>query len=325
MRTFTPPTQPDMLFGGGEAAHPLWGHYGALEAGVTVWRGPDGIYRQTQYPYQGGAEYRTYNDTDTTTTTDDPNTGLATATEVYMGGAATEITQQQADDLIALQNPDYHKGLRLESIDESFTKPNGPLVDTFGPDLYWERIVQEDATNAMVVDNQLNLTIDNQNTDNYMIMWPNLSSPNITGSILINEMTGTSGQLPEAAVGPAFRTEFIKYPDVVHTYSCELWKIGATTTLFIGKYKFFGESPGYPGVSLKFLAVQNIDTASMSYPDTLVFTADGPDLSGSIGPLSVAAVDHEFKTGLVSCGFAGNGIGGSPSVIRCDNFHAEVL
>lgn len=101
MPTFTPPTAPGTARIGGKR-HPLWRHYGNYEAGITVWRDPSGQYRQQQFPYHGGAQYRTFNEGELISdTTDDPDMSLANATEVYIGGSIYNITQQQADDLTA--------------------------------------------------------------------------------------------------------------------------------------------------------------------------------------------------------------------------------
>lgn len=100
MPTFTTPTaEGPAPFG---KHHPLWRHYGNYDCGITVWRSPDGQYRQTMIPYHGGGSYRTFDNGELVSdTTDDVNKSLANATEVYIGGSIYEITQQQADDLTA--------------------------------------------------------------------------------------------------------------------------------------------------------------------------------------------------------------------------------
>jgi len=101
MPTFTPPTETGPAPIGG-TSHPLWRVYGNYDVGITVWRDPTGTYHQTQYPYHGGAFYRTFYDGQVIAdTTDDPNESLANATEVYIGGASYPITDQQATDLTA--------------------------------------------------------------------------------------------------------------------------------------------------------------------------------------------------------------------------------
>jgi hypothetical protein len=104
MATFEPPTAegPQHLSRYGDnPADKLFRHFSGQETGETVWRDPDSNYHQSQYPYQGGAEYRTYNDDDVTITLDPPNDSLATALEVYPGGAISQISESQRTDLIA--------------------------------------------------------------------------------------------------------------------------------------------------------------------------------------------------------------------------------
>jgi hypothetical protein len=104
MPSFTPPTEegPQHLSRyGANPADRLFRHYPGQETGITVWRDPDGNYHQQQYPYQGGAEYRTFNDDEVTETADSINDSLAHATEVYMGGSTYEISEETAEDLIA--------------------------------------------------------------------------------------------------------------------------------------------------------------------------------------------------------------------------------
>lgn len=302
------------------------------QTGANVFVGTPGtisFWRESLYPYQGGNAYRTFDDGILINETfDNPEISLANALKSYLGGHNNPITVADATELLAIKNPAYHKGLRLDVIDESFNKPDGPLVNTFGPDLYWDRIVQTSPPDATVVSNQFNLTANNVNTDNLFIMYPNMSGPDVSGSLVINEMSSTAPTIVQAAVGPAMRVSIIKDDpsghDIVNAYSCEIWLVGPTTFLFIAKYKLFGAPAGTPGAKITILDTDSVTTASMSYPVTMNFTADGPNISGSCGPLSVSAVDGEFKDGLVTCGFSGDATNGV-LVVRVDNFHVEVI
>lgn len=101
MTTFTPPVAEGPAPVGGRR-HPLWRHYGNYDCGITVWRGQDGQYRQSMFPYHGGAQYRTFDDGQLIAdATDDVNQSLASATEVYIGGSTYDITSQQETDLTA--------------------------------------------------------------------------------------------------------------------------------------------------------------------------------------------------------------------------------
>jgi hypothetical protein len=101
MPTFTPPLIEGPAPVGGED-HRLWPHYGNYQCGQTVWRDPLGIYHVQLFPYQGGNEYRTFNNGILISSTlDDPEKSLANATEVYMGGSTYEVTEAKAAELIA--------------------------------------------------------------------------------------------------------------------------------------------------------------------------------------------------------------------------------
>ncbi len=103
MPTFTPPTGQGVPWGDVDAYTPedrLMRYYGAVETGITVWRDQGGTYHQSQYPFLGGEEFRTFNDGDLIQSSVGAP-GLKEATEVYLGGHTYDITQTTADALIA--------------------------------------------------------------------------------------------------------------------------------------------------------------------------------------------------------------------------------
>jgi hypothetical protein len=102
--TFTPPTTDGNLIAdpakvGSDPAHALFRHYGAWEAGKTVWKDAQGVWHESLSPYLGGATYTTHDGDETTTS--GPDAGLATAQRVYLGGHVYEITSQEETELIA--------------------------------------------------------------------------------------------------------------------------------------------------------------------------------------------------------------------------------
>jgi hypothetical protein len=105
MPMFTPPTEADMLRGQVDSDDPsdrLFRYYQPQEAGATVWKDTQGVWHQSVYPYQGGNSYRTFNNGILVSETfDDPDTAIATAQEVYLGGHTYEISEAKAAELIA--------------------------------------------------------------------------------------------------------------------------------------------------------------------------------------------------------------------------------
>src|SRR5688572_15649801 len=103
MPEFTPPQQDDMPFADFTSDAPkdrLWRYYGSQQAGTTVWKDTQGIWHSQLYPYLGGATYRTFVDGELISdTADDPDVGIATAQEVYLGGHSYPVDQTKADEL----------------------------------------------------------------------------------------------------------------------------------------------------------------------------------------------------------------------------------
>ena len=86
MPTFSPPTFDDTAWGQPDhPSYPLMRYYGSVKSGLTVWKGQDGNYHQSSYPYAGGATEAVF-DNGVRTSFTGPDEGLATASEVYIGG-----------------------------------------------------------------------------------------------------------------------------------------------------------------------------------------------------------------------------------------------
>jgi hypothetical protein len=105
MTTFTPPTAPDTPRGDPNAASLpdlLFRYYAPQEAGETVWKDTQGEWHSNVYPYQGGNSYRVFHDGILITETfDDPDTAIATAEVVFLGGHTYDITEDMAAELTA--------------------------------------------------------------------------------------------------------------------------------------------------------------------------------------------------------------------------------
>lgn len=128
MPFFTPPTGTGPAWG--ESG--LFSHYGTIPTGETIWKDGTG-WHQGQYPYQGGAEYRTFDDGELiSSVTDD---GLATATHYFLGGHTYEITDALATELTTagfgtyLNSEPFEKDWFKPGDEDQFTRWDLTIVD----------------------------------------------------------------------------------------------------------------------------------------------------------------------------------------------------
>lgn len=226
-----------------------------------------------------------------------------------------------ADLIFSKLRQRYPAAVSLNQISESFNKADGPLVNTFGPDLFWTRVGIFTPQDAVVANNQLDLDMTNAVEDNLMLMIPNTHYRDISGSVVVTDLARISGTgIYNAAVGPAFRTRFGYADTSIDCYSVEINRTNLGSDqwfLSLNKYRQF--STGLASPEIQFDS-DSTPAVNITLPQTLTFAAIGSNLSGSFGPLSVSAVDDEYQEGLITCGFAGVAGGGQNVRVRADNF-----
>lgn len=151
MPTFTPPLGVGEAWGDSSSLDPkdrLMRYYGTTSVGETVWKDANG-WHQGQYPYQGGAEYRTFDDGVLVSESSD-TTGLESADQYFLGGHTYEISDALATELIAAGFGAY---INTEVLDYTWFKPE--YLSKF---TRWNMtIVDPSATYNLSVDDSENL------------------------------------------------------------------------------------------------------------------------------------------------------------------------
>lgn len=322
MPTFRPPTTAGYPVGRqDDPGWTLWRHFGAWETGQTVWKDTEGAWHTALHPPEGGSTTTTHDRG--TTTTAGPTEGLATAEKVYLGGHTYTISTADADELVAA-------GFDVDVCSESFNKADGEL----GPDLTWDRQYLFGDFSYAVEGNEAVFFTDTPGFhEDFRVPSPNVSSPDVTMSIDVTDLTrsGSGGY----TVGVGFAARLRTNPADAASYDAYTLEFIRTTVfgpegyaLVINKLEAY---PAVGGTSANVLDVVFVSVGDLALPATLTFTTAGSTLTGTCthagtgGPLEVSAVDGTFPTGLVAVGCAHETVGSDTARHAFDNFIATEI